>query len=65
MCIAAMLADEYFINFLFPVISNSGGRNAIGFCSYLSSSLTSLGFGSGLTIIKFQHSSNPCRWWQE
>jgi uncharacterized membrane protein len=61
MWFAAMLADEQIIIFLFSISSSSGRRNAIGFCSYLSSSLILLGFSSGLTIIKFQHSSKPYR----
>jgi len=59
--LAAMLADEYILIFLFAISSSSVRRNSIGLLLLSSSSVILLGCGSGLDIIKFQHSSKPYR----
>jgi hypothetical protein len=56
---AAMLADEQILLFLFAIGSGSSRRNSIGFLFLSSSAVILLGFGYGLDIIKYQHSSKP------
>jgi hypothetical protein len=57
---AAMLADEYILIFLFAINSSSSRRNSIWLFVVNFIYIFSISSGSGLDIIKFQHSSKPC-----
>jgi len=56
---AAMLAEGYVLIFLFVISGGSVCRNSIKLLFLSSTSVILLGFSSGLTGIKYQHSSKP------